>query len=228
MAAYAATVTAPDNVAKKLAATGLGILRGTVNLSNYNSTLAEITGITGKFRSAPTVLLGGASSNGYIVAWDTTGKAVKAFYPTKAVTPAGSVAAPTFTGTTHQADLDLATPVFSGTGLTASGQAITTTDNQTMTLNQCAGMWLMAATVTAPALEIVSNTAVNGAPAVFTVKGVAATDAGAYKVVTTPTITGTNSAPAFTGTAVAGQAGTEVANDVNVGTVSFVAFGPAP
>jgi hypothetical protein len=98
MAAYAATVTAPDLVAKKLAATGLGILRGSVALSNYNTVLAEITGITGKFRSAPTVLLGGCSSNGYIVAWDSASQSIKAFYPTRAITPAGSISAPAFTG----------------------------------------------------------------------------------------------------------------------------------
>ncbi len=43
-----------------------------------------------------------------------------------------------FTGTAPLTSLDLATPAFSGTGLTAAGQVMTTTNNQTMTLNQCA------------------------------------------------------------------------------------------
>lgn len=160
MAAYAATVTVPDLKAKKLAATGLGILRGTINLSNYNATLAEITGITNLFRSAPTVLLGGISTNGYLVAWDATAQAVKAWYPTKAITPAGSVAAGVIA-------------VTAGT----AGDAVT---NNAGVLESSGGQDLAVA------------------------------------------------AQAFTGTAVAAQAGTEVASDVDVGIVSFVAVGPAP
>jgi len=79
--------------------------------------------------------------------------------------------------------LNLAAPAFSGTGLTAAGQVITTTDNQTMTLNQAAGMWLISATGATPPNLIVSNTAVTAAPAVLTVAGAASTDAGAYKIV---------------------------------------------
>jgi hypothetical protein len=89
----------------------------------------------------------------------------------------------TFTGTAPAGSLNLATPAFSGTGLTAAGQAMTTTDNQTMTLNQCAGMWLIPATGATPPMLILSNTAVTAAPAVLTVQGSAATDAGAYKIV---------------------------------------------
>lgn len=125
-------------------------------------------------------------------------------------TPAGTNADSVCIGT-----LDLATPVFSGTGYATVGQVVTTTDNQTMTLNQCAGMWLIGNTPTeAPAL-IVSNTAVTGAPAVLTVIGTApVTDAGGYKIVRTvgtasaqtfsgtpATLTGSVAAPAFTGAA---------------------------
>ncbi len=97
----------------------------------------------------------------------------------------------TFTGTAPTGSLNLATPAFSGTGLTAAGQVITTTDNQTMTLNQCAGMWLLSATGATPANLILSNTAVAGAPAVLTVQGAASTDAGAYKIVKSLTPVGT-------------------------------------
>jgi hypothetical protein len=73
---------------------------------------------------------------------------------------------------------------FTGTGQSSAGQVITTTDNQTMTLNQCAGMWFISATH--GPYYIVSNTAVSGAPAVLTVIGDApTTDAGAYRIVTT-------------------------------------------
>lgn len=91
---------------------------------------------------------------------------------------------------TDKSPLNLATPAFSGTGLTAAGQVITTTDNQTMTLNQCAGMWLISATGATPPNLILSNTAVTGAPAVLTVQGSANTDAGAYKIVQTSPGTG--------------------------------------
>lgn len=84
---------------------------------------------------------------------------------------------------TGKSALNLSTPVFSGTGTTAAGQVITTTDNQTMTLNQCAGMWLIQATGATPPNLILSNTAVSGAPAVLTVQGSANTDAGTYKIV---------------------------------------------
>jgi hypothetical protein len=86
---------------------------------------------------------------------------------TSAVTGTG-----TFLGTSA-GSLNLATPAFSGTGLTAVGQVITTTDNQTMTLNQCAGMWLISATGATPPNLILSNTAVAGAPAALTVQGAA-------------------------------------------------------
>lgn len=114
-------------------------------------------------------------------------------------TPTGTNSAPAFTGTSPASALNLATPAFSGTGLTAVGQDITTTDNQTMSLNECAGMWLIPATGATPPVLILSNTAVTGAPAVLTVQGVAMTDAGAYKIVKSLTPVGTVAAPVFTG-----------------------------
>jgi hypothetical protein len=106
-------------------------------------------------------------------------------------TPAG-----TFTGTAGKVVNN--TPAFTGTGLTAAGQVLTSTDNQTMTLNQCAGMLLISAT--GNVVEIVSNTAVTGAPAVLTVVGKATTDAGVYSIFTGPTPAGTiaGTAAAFT------------------------------
>lgn len=148
----------------------------------------------------------------------------------------------TFTGTSA-GSLDLATPAFSGTGYATGGQDITTTDNQTMTLNQCAGMWFIANALasTAPVL-IVSNTAVTGAPAVLTVIGTApATDAGTYKIVkniiptgsvtalsgtaaaqtwTVGTLTGTNGTSAVTATA--GNAQAIAANGITAGSAGFI------
>jgi hypothetical protein len=159
------------------------------------------------------------ATKGYDLTWDTANSKLMAFR-TATVTPAGTVAAPTFTGTTPTADLNLATPAFSGTGYATSGQVITTTDNQTMTLNQCAGMWFIPPSGAKPGVIIVSNTAVSGAPAVLTVQGVApTTDAGAYKIVTSLAPVGTNSAPAFTGTATTAAPASQVANATNLSAV---------
>lgn len=125
---------------------------------------------------------------------------------TSAVTGTGTADAQTFTGSASA--LNLASPVFAGTGYTTAGQVTTTTDNQTMTLNQCAGMWLIGNTASeAPAL-IVSNTAVTGAPAVLTCIGTPpVTDAGGYKIVATTPV-GTNGSSTLSGLALTAAAQT--------------------
>lgn len=103
-------------------------------------------------------------------------------------TAAGSAHTHAFTGT---AATTATAEAFTGTGYSTAGQVVTTSDNQTMTLNQCAGMWLITATQ-APCL-IASNTAVTGAPAVLTVFGLApTTTAEDYKILIAPTPAGTN------------------------------------
>lgn len=103
-------------------------------------------------------------------------------------TAAGSAHTHTFTG---DAPTTATAEAFTGTGFVTAGQVVTTTDNQTMTLNQCAGMWLITATQ-APCL-IASNTAVTGAPAVLTVYGLApTTNAETYKILRAPTPAGSN------------------------------------
>lgn len=137
------------------------------------------------------------SGDGIIYKYDKVNNKIRMF---RAAATTGSVAAPVFTGTSA-GDLNLGTPAFSGTGLTAAGQAMTTTSTHTMLVNECAGMWLLAATGATPPMLILSNTAVTGAAAVLTVAGAAATDAGAYKIVKEIVPVGTNAAPAFTGLA---------------------------
>lgn len=149
-------------------------------------------------------------------------------------TPAGTNGTSAVTGTGTYTDavtsgaLNVGTPVFSGTGQSSAGQVITTTDNQTMTLNQCAGMWFLSATH-GPYL-IASNTAVAGAPAVLTTYGTApTTDAGTYKIVrslavgSVSALSGTAAAQTFTGAALATHthtigagAGGEVPNGTNL------------
>lgn len=77
MAAYAATVTLAQPTVKKLS-TGLGVLRGSIDLTNYNSTRAAITAITSRFKGTPTVIVGACTDNGYAVSWETD--SLKAFY----------------------------------------------------------------------------------------------------------------------------------------------------
>lgn len=78
MAAYAATVTSTLRKPIKIGSS-MGIYHGQVNLTNYNSTLAEITDITGKFQSDPVVLIDGISESGFGCHWDPTAKSIKAF-----------------------------------------------------------------------------------------------------------------------------------------------------
>lgn len=160
-------------------------------------------------------------------------------------TPAGTNAASVVAG-----QLDLTTPAFSGTGYATAGQDVTTTDNQTMALNECAGMWFIADGLPAsPAVLILSNTAVAGAPAVLTCNGVPpVTDVGTYKIVK---VVGTAAAQTFTGAAMgnhlhadtaaftgaalaththttAGGTAGEVGNGVDISaltTVTFIAIG---
>lgn len=84
MAAYAASVTI-NNTMKAVGA--LGVVSGVIDVTNYNTTLAEITGVTGQFRGDPwNVMVDPISENGYIVRWDYTSLAIKAYYPTISLT----------------------------------------------------------------------------------------------------------------------------------------------
>lgn len=160
---------------------------------------------------------------------DTLSATVKAYSGasgTTGATSGGTPAAQTFIGTAPLGDLNIATPAFSGTGQSSSGQVITTTDNQTMTLNQCAGMWFVSATH-GPYL-IASNTAVSGAPAVLTTYGTApTTDAGTYKILKALAAVGTNTASAALAThthTVGAAAGGEVADTTDLSALTAVEF----
>lgn len=79
MAAYATTTTVKGKKAAKVAP-NLAVITGQVALSNYNSTLAEITGITKNFRSLHSVV-GAISSNNKICTWIAASKAFKCYVP---------------------------------------------------------------------------------------------------------------------------------------------------
>ena len=79
MAAYAATVTSKMRKALKVdQVQGVAMYAGRVNLTNYNSTLVEITGITGKFKTLISVV-GGTAEGGDWVEWVHASGAFKAY-----------------------------------------------------------------------------------------------------------------------------------------------------
>jgi hypothetical protein len=112
-------------------------------------------------------------------------------------TGATGATAPTFTGN-ETASAEVSYAPQAGTGFATAGQVVTTTENKTMAENEFAYCWFQAATQ-APAL-ILSNTAVSGAPAVFTIYGLApVTNAGTYRILIAPTPTGSVESHTHTG-----------------------------
>ena len=80
MTAYTSTVTFDQaNGAEKISK-NLGILTGTIDVTNYNTTGAEITDITTKyFQECHRVILDPMTDNGYFIRWDVTDKCVHAY-----------------------------------------------------------------------------------------------------------------------------------------------------
>ena len=83
MAAYAATV-AISNAQPERTGRRFGQIMGTVNVTNYNSTLVELTDITKNFIDSGAVdivvLSDGVSDSGFQFSWDSTSKSFKAWY----------------------------------------------------------------------------------------------------------------------------------------------------
>lgn len=93
MGAYAAAVTTPMVQCERVSRS-LGAIAGKVTISNYNPTLAEITGITRYFKTSAVVgftkgtvavVSEGYSTNGYLVRWDNTTGAFRCFYASNIV-----------------------------------------------------------------------------------------------------------------------------------------------
>jgi hypothetical protein len=109
----------------------MGVLSGTCNLSNYNQTLAEITTITKAFLTGGKlrVVADGLTSNGYVVKWDTTGKAFKAYRQgggTGTLTIASGTATTHPVGVSGAAGTLVSDTTYSGIGTVATtGAALT-------------------------------------------------------------------------------------------------------
>lgn len=127
------------------------------------------------------VVAGNSASGGYDFNWDSTNKKLMAFVGA-GFTPAGTVAAPVFTGTAHTHTLTLKNAAVA--------------DGATTRVN--AGSNLLGAN-TGGDLTIAGN--------------------GANGGINNTTSAGTNSAPAFTGTAVSAAVASQVANATDLSAV---------
>ena len=76
MAAYAVTVTFDQPMTERWGRT-LAAITGVVDITNYNSTLAEITEITNRFKILRIVIPDGKSDAGYAFDWVPASKAFK-------------------------------------------------------------------------------------------------------------------------------------------------------
>jgi len=83
MAAYAATVVVDSTTVQRIfrRSTKSYIACGTCNITNYNTTRAEITGITGLFGTLWAVICNGVTDEGYLCYWHVVDKAFKCMYP---------------------------------------------------------------------------------------------------------------------------------------------------
>ncbi len=82
MAVYASSVTLSQPYRERIGRR-MGMVMGTVNITNYNQTLAEITNITKHFIDGVidvVVIAGNVTDSGYQLAWNTTSKAFKAYF----------------------------------------------------------------------------------------------------------------------------------------------------
>ena len=83
MADYAVTIT-KDNPRVERISKNYGFIIGKADITNYNTTGAEITDITKYFEDNTTpirVINDGISDNGYLVRWNTTDKCFHVYYP---------------------------------------------------------------------------------------------------------------------------------------------------
>lgn len=97
MAAYAASVTL-NHRRTQIFGSGLKIIYGSVNVSNYNQTLAEITDITDHFKGTPTVVIESVSDGGYWGTWVAASKAIKCWIQTGTAAAAAQLSSDTDAG----------------------------------------------------------------------------------------------------------------------------------
>lgn len=81
MAAYAAAVTSSMKRAVKIdQVTGIGVFAGKCDITNYNTTLAAITAISGKFKTSGIIsVVGGTTQGGEWVEWIDASNSFKVY-----------------------------------------------------------------------------------------------------------------------------------------------------
>lgn len=75
---YTISVTLDTPSAQRISQ-DLAVITGVADLTSYNATHAEVTPITGKFKTTLAVVAESTTDKGYIVHWDRGTKAFKAF-----------------------------------------------------------------------------------------------------------------------------------------------------
>lgn len=94
MAAYAYTVTNKFPVAKKLLGFfGVKLLVGSIDITNYNAVLAEVTDISRQFLGTPVVVCSGVSDGAVsqLVRWVPASKSFQCIVPTTGAETADDV-----------------------------------------------------------------------------------------------------------------------------------------
>ena len=93
MAAFAQTTTIDQRTPFKVPGQpGYKMVTGSINITNYNAIVSEITEITRNFKSTPRVVLDGISSNGSLIRWVPASKSIKALVSTTGAEVATDVA----------------------------------------------------------------------------------------------------------------------------------------
>ena len=168
-------------------------LSGSIAFGSSYPTGGELaTAITRYFRSCSQIIC--EQGGGFLFVFDKVNKKIKVLHPTKAITPVGTVAAPTFTGdalATH----GHVSAVVKGAETAADKTAFK-------------GLWDGA------------NTDID----IDVATGLTADTNLNSSTISAGTPAGTNSAPAFTGVAVAAQAGTEVPDAMDLSGLTGVKF----
>lgn len=206
------TLTFDTPKAQRIGATGAaGFISGLATLSSYSQSKTALSALLGYFVPSTAFIRvsnGGVSSNGYIIRWDDTAQAFRAYAPgAGAVSLVAPAAASQVTSGVSGTVLSYTAPVVASGGvpgnyIVSGGTAIS---------------------------EVQINRGAYTTPSLGSGAGPYHLDPGDKLTITATSIAGTTveAMPEAT-TAVAAAAMAEVANATNVGTFDFVAFGQMP
>jgi hypothetical protein len=194
------TVTVDSIKTRRVDASPFGIIAGQCNLSSYSSSKTALAALIGLFRTSTTLLRVipmPLSSNGYLLKWDDTAQAFRAYQP-GAVTTALAAAG-------------------SGTALTSTTSV---TMNNTATVEDT--LVISGGTYSAATIARGGYTSPNLSATGMIVREVGDIFSMTF---TSASMPGVESLPRARVTASVAAAAAEVANATNVGTFDFIAMG---